>query len=67
MPHASKSGQLSATELKQKLVEAEAARRELLALAFFNYSEDVGEIVRLLISRATPETINQLEGLLTAQ
>ena len=65
MSHVTKSGQLSVTELKQKLAEAEAARRELLVLALLHYSEDTGEIIRLLISKAAPETLRTLEEMLT--
>ena len=52
-------------DLKHRLVDAEASRRELLVGAFFYYSKDTSEIIRLLISKASPEVVTKLEELLT--
>ena len=52
-------------DLKHRLAEAEASRRELLVGAFFYYSKDTSEIIRLLITKASPEVVTKLEELLT--
>lgn len=72
MPHiqndatASKpSVRVELSEIRRRLEESDTARRELLVLAFFSYSKDIDEIIRLLISKATPETLRTLEEILT--
>ena len=49
----------------ERLVEAVELRRVVLVGAFFYYSKDTSEIIRLLISKASPEVVTKLEELRT--
>lgn len=66
MTDTQKNNSALVVDLKRRLAETEDARRELLVSALFNYAGDSGEIVRLLISQAAPETLRTLENMLTS-
>ncbi len=55
---------LSVGELRQKLAQADAARRELLAQILLGFSGDIGPLVALLVNEAHASTLSTLEALL---
>ncbi len=50
--------------LKERLKRAEATNVRLLCAAFFNYTGDASELVRLLLSQASEDTLTRFESLL---
>ena len=65
MTDTQKNNSALVADLKRRLAETEAVRRELLLSVFFKYSGETSEIIRFLIFNASPQVVTELEALLT--